>query len=97
MLKYQDVNKIVHSNEKIRELNIDGYWLLQILACFCWALKNIERSVLRQWIRDLSSTRILQFLDVLQLAVSCFEFKSMLFCSSQVTVCAQTHFGKAIN
>nr|CRZ23221.1 Bm4167 [Brugia malayi] len=54
----------------------------QLLACFCWALKNMERSSLRQWIRDLSSHRILQFLDVLQLAVSCFEFRSS-FCPNQ--------------
>ncbi|VDK33915.1 unnamed protein product [Gongylonema pulchrum] len=58
----------------------------QLLACFCWTLKNMERSYLRHWIRDLSPTRISQFLDVLQLAVSCFEFKSSLFCSSQETV-----------
>uniref|UniRef100_A0A158Q851 Dedicator of cytokinesis protein 6 n=1 Tax=Elaeophora elaphi TaxID=1147741 RepID=A0A158Q851_9BILA len=55
----------------------------QLLACFCWTLKNMERSSLRQWIRDLSSNRISQFLDVLQLAVSCFEFRSSLFCPSQ--------------
>ncbi|CAG9532753.1 unnamed protein product [Cercopithifilaria johnstoni] len=57
----------------------------QILACFCWTLKNMERSSLRQWIRDLSSNRISQFLDVLQLAVSCFEFRSSLFCPNQGT------------
>ncbi|VDK84318.1 unnamed protein product, partial [Onchocerca ochengi] len=55
----------------------------QLLACFCWVLKNMERSSLRQWIRDLSSNRISQFLDVLQLAVSCFEFRSSFFCPDQ--------------
>ncbi|KAM3718831.1 Dedicator of cytokinesis protein [Dirofilaria immitis] len=55
----------------------------QLLACFCWTLKNMERSSLRQWIRDLSSNRISQFLDVLQLAVSCFEFRSPFFCATQ--------------
>ncbi|VDO43231.1 unnamed protein product [Onchocerca flexuosa] len=43
----------------------------------------MERSSLRQWIRDLSSNRISQFLDVLQLAVSCFEFRSSFFCPNQ--------------
>ncbi|VDM49940.1 unnamed protein product [Toxocara canis] len=47
----------------------------QLLACFCWAIKNMDRSTLRQWIRELSPNRLLQFLDVLQLAISCFEFK----------------------
>ncbi|VDK44685.1 unnamed protein product [Anisakis simplex] len=47
----------------------------QLLACFCWAIKNMDRSTLRHWIRELSPSRLLQFLDVLQLAVSCFEFK----------------------
>uniref|UniRef100_A0A9J2PJV5 Dedicator of cytokinesis protein 7 n=1 Tax=Ascaris lumbricoides TaxID=6252 RepID=A0A9J2PJV5_ASCLU len=47
----------------------------QLVACLCWAIKNMDRTTLRQWIRELSPSRLLQFLDVLQLAVSCFEFK----------------------
>ncbi|VDM97928.1 unnamed protein product [Thelazia callipaeda] len=56
-----------------------------LLACFCWTLKNMERSCLRQWIRDLSPNRISQFLNVLQLAVSCFEFKSSPIYSRKAT------------
>ncbi|MFH4984123.1 hypothetical protein AB6A40_010832 [Gnathostoma spinigerum] len=36
----------------------------------------MERSLLRNWIRALPPHRLSQFLDVLQLAISCFEFKS---------------------
>jgi hypothetical protein len=48
----------------------------QLLACFCWTLKSIDRHSLRNWLRDLSPTRMQQFIDVLQLCISCFEFKS---------------------
>uniref|UniRef100_A0A914X6L0 Dedicator of cytokinesis protein 7 n=1 Tax=Plectus sambesii TaxID=2011161 RepID=A0A914X6L0_9BILA len=47
----------------------------QLLACFCWTLKNMDRQVLRHWLRDLSPNRVGQFLDVLQLCISCFEYK----------------------
>lgn len=31
--------------------------------------------MLRHWLRDLSPNRVAQFLDVLQLCISCFEYK----------------------
>lgn len=46
-----------------------------LLACFCWVVKNLDRSVLRQWLADLSQLRLTQLLDILQLCVSCFEYK----------------------
>ncbi|KIH56370.1 hypothetical protein ANCDUO_13451 [Ancylostoma duodenale] len=47
----------------------------QLLACFCWVLKNVDGSALRHWVRELPPTRLTQLLNVLQLCVSCFEYK----------------------
>ncbi|VDM56495.1 unnamed protein product, partial [Angiostrongylus costaricensis] len=49
--------------------------VFQLLACFCWVLKNVEGSALRHWVRELSPTRLSQLLNVLHLCVSCFEYK----------------------
>ncbi|KAE9412336.1 hypothetical protein Angca_002951, partial [Angiostrongylus cantonensis] len=48
----------------------------QLLACFCWVLKNVEGSALRHWVRELPPTRLSQLLNVLHLCVSCFEYKA---------------------
>ncbi|TKR95511.1 hypothetical protein L596_009672 [Steinernema carpocapsae] len=48
----------------------------QLLACFCWVLKHLDRTTLRHWMRELSPGRMVQLLDVLQLAISCFEYRS---------------------
>uniref|UniRef100_A0A8L8KVX2 HECT-type E3 ubiquitin transferase n=1 Tax=Heligmosomoides polygyrus TaxID=6339 RepID=A0A8L8KVX2_HELPZ len=59
----------------------DGSWVglptssFQLLACFCWVLKNVETSALRHWVRELPPTRLTQLLNILQLCVSCFEYK----------------------
>ncbi|CAJ0607791.1 unnamed protein product [Cylicocyclus nassatus] len=47
----------------------------QLLACFCWVLKNVDGAALRHWVRELPPTRLTQLLNVLQLCVSCFEYK----------------------
>ncbi|VDO33129.1 unnamed protein product [Haemonchus placei] len=47
----------------------------QLLACFCWVLKNVEGTSLRHWVRELPPTRLSQLLNILQLCVSCFEYK----------------------
>lgn len=47
-----------------------------ILACFCWVNKNIDRPVLFNFLRELPLQRIQQFVDLLQLCVSIFEYKA---------------------
>lgn len=49
----------------------------QLLICCCWVLKHLDQSLLRNWIRELPPSRLTQLLDVLQLCVSCFEYKSV--------------------
>ena len=46
----------------------------QLLICFCWVIKNIDKGTLKHWIRELSPQRVHQFVDLLQLCVSCFEY-----------------------
>ncbi|KAK0422809.1 hypothetical protein QR680_007798 [Steinernema hermaphroditum] len=48
----------------------------QLLACFCWTLKHLDKTTLRHWMRELSPGRMVQLLDVLQLGISCFEYRS---------------------
>ncbi|ETN73561.1 dedicator of cytokinesis [Necator americanus] len=55
--------------------NIDMDYYRLLLACFCWVLKNVDGSALRHWVRELPPTRLTQLLNVLQLSVSCFEYK----------------------
>lgn len=47
----------------------------QLLACFCWVLKNIDQTVLFGFLRELSLQRIQEFVDLLQICVSIFEYK----------------------
>uniref|UniRef100_A0A914Y863 DOCKER domain-containing protein n=1 Tax=Panagrolaimus superbus TaxID=310955 RepID=A0A914Y863_9BILA len=46
----------------------------QLLICFCWVIKNIDKSTLKHWMRELSPQRVHQFVDLLQLCISCFEY-----------------------
>uniref|UniRef100_A0A0N5ALW0 Dedicator of cytokinesis protein 6 n=1 Tax=Syphacia muris TaxID=451379 RepID=A0A0N5ALW0_9BILA len=65
----------------------------QLLACLCWTLKNIDRSAFRQWVRELSSSRLSQFLYVLQLTVSCFEYKYGMPANHCVGFCGNKDVG----
>ncbi|CAM1319326.1 DOCK6 (predicted) [Pycnogonum litorale] len=46
-----------------------------LLACFLWVLKNVEDGVLVDCWLDLSFNRLHQLLEILYIAVSCFEYK----------------------
>ncbi|KAE9549990.1 hypothetical protein FO519_006810, partial [Halicephalobus sp. NKZ332] len=48
----------------------------QILSCFCWVIKNIERNTLKIWLRELPPQKMNQFIDLLQISISCFEHES---------------------
>uniref|UniRef100_A0A7E4ZYH3 C2 DOCK-type domain-containing protein n=1 Tax=Panagrellus redivivus TaxID=6233 RepID=A0A7E4ZYH3_PANRE len=45
----------------------------QLLAAFLWTIRNIDNDTLKHWMRELSPHRVNQFVDLLQLCVSCFE------------------------
>ena len=46
-----------------------------LLACFLWTVKNLERAKFDAWICELPELRLQQLLDILQISVSCFEYK----------------------
>jgi hypothetical protein len=46
-----------------------------LLLCFLWVLKNVEKSVLKQWWTELPHNRLLTLLEVLRITLSCFQYK----------------------
>lgn len=46
-----------------------------LLMCGLWLLKSLEKSALSQWCSELSSRRVLNLLQVLNIATAAFEYK----------------------
>lgn len=46
-----------------------------LLICFLWVLKNVDSELLSLWWNSLSITRLNLLISVLDLCVSCFEYK----------------------
>lgn len=50
-----------------------------LLVCFLWVMKSIDKDLITSWWYTLSITRLDSLLNVLDLCVSCFEYRvSML-------------------
>ena len=50
-----------------------------LLVCFLWVIKSIDKDLITSWWYTLSITRLDSLLNVLDLCVSCFEYRvSML-------------------
>lgn len=43
--------------------------------CVLWVLKNADAALLERWLSELSVQLINRLLDLLHLAISCFEYK----------------------
>ncbi|KAG8238879.1 hypothetical protein J437_LFUL018440, partial [Ladona fulva] len=61
-----------------------------LLMCFLWVIKNIDKNVLKLWWADMPLTRIHQLLEVLNICISCFEYKG----KKAIKRCAQQNFRK---
>ncbi|CAG2165677.1 unnamed protein product, partial [Oppiella nova] len=48
-----------------------------LLICFLWVIKNANQSVLYRYLNEMPFHRIYQFLEVLKICVSCFEYKGL--------------------
>ncbi|XP_046985251.1 dedicator of cytokinesis protein 7 [Schistocerca americana] len=46
-----------------------------LLICFLWVIKNVDKTVLKHWWTELPSQRLHQLLEVLNICISCFEYK----------------------
>ncbi|KAL1463566.1 hypothetical protein WDU94_015306 [Cyamophila willieti] len=58
-----------------RKVNLSMDNTKNILICFLWILKNMDKEILKQWWSEMSVSRLNQLLQVLGLCVSCFEYK----------------------
>ncbi|KAK7862685.1 hypothetical protein R5R35_000927 [Gryllus longicercus] len=58
-----------------------------LLICFLWVIKNVNNNLLKHWWMELSSQRLQQLLEVLNICISCFEYKgkkAIKRCSQQI-------------
>ena len=46
-----------------------------LLICFLWVLKNVDKSILKQWWIELPHNRLHTLLEVLRITLSCFQYK----------------------
>ena len=46
-----------------------------LLACFLWVLKNVERKILNVWLSGASYLKITQLLEAVYLVIANFEYK----------------------
>lgn len=49
-----------------------------LLICFLWVLKNVDKSILRQWWIELPHNRLQTLLEVLRITLSCFQYKVII-------------------
>lgn len=58
-----------------RKAGLNAEVTRNLLACVLWVLKNLDKIMLSQWLSELSTTRLSQFLQVLDVCITCFEYK----------------------
>ncbi|XP_026681191.1 dedicator of cytokinesis protein 7 isoform X2 [Diaphorina citri] len=61
--------------QQTRKVNLSMDNTKNILICFLWILKNMDKDILKQWWAEMPVSRLNQLLQVLGLCVSCFEYK----------------------
>ncbi|KAK3891189.1 hypothetical protein Pcinc_004905 [Petrolisthes cinctipes] len=70
-----DYDVIQGHQQQSRKCPLSSETTRNLLICLLWVLRAADGSSLRHTLADLSHTRLHQLLDVLYIAVSCFEFK----------------------
>nr|XP_018911108.1 PREDICTED: dedicator of cytokinesis protein 7 [Bemisia tabaci] len=60
---------------KVRKNNLSHETMRNILICFLWVIKNMDREIMFQWWRNLPSSQLKQLLEVLDTCISYFEYK----------------------
>lgn len=58
-----------------RKYGLNAEVTRHLLICVLWILKNLHPNALNQWLNELSTTRLIQFLQVLDVCITCFEYK----------------------
>lgn len=58
-----------------------------LLVCFLWVMKSIDKDLMTSWWYTLSITRLDSLLNVLDLCVSCFEYRVSFVYNCRIMVC----------
>ncbi|KAG8222990.1 hypothetical protein J437_LFUL002713 [Ladona fulva] len=77
------------SQKQPRKSSLSSETSRNLLICFLWVIKNVDKNVLKLWWAELPLTRIHQLLEVLNICISCFEYKG-----KKTIKRAQQNFGK---
>lgn len=48
----------------------------QLLSFLLWIIKNNDKKILKNWLKELTTEKFEQFIDLLQLCISCFEYEN---------------------
>ena len=64
-----------HSLFQIRKCQLNAEDTRNLLMCFTWVLKNVDKSVLRQWWTDMPINRLNCILEIIYFAISNFEYR----------------------
>ncbi|XP_042203401.1 dedicator of cytokinesis protein 7-like isoform X8 [Homarus americanus] len=67
-------------NQQPRKCPLSSETTRNLLICLLWILRNADEITLRHTLSELPYTRLHQLLDVLYIAVSCFEYKGCGYC-----------------
>ncbi|XP_069991563.1 dedicator of cytokinesis protein 7 isoform X5 [Penaeus vannamei] len=66
---------VIQGQQQPRKCPLSSETTRNMLICLLWVLSNADEVTLRHTLSDLSHTRLHQLLDVLYIAVSCFQYK----------------------
>ncbi|XP_069184985.1 dedicator of cytokinesis protein 7 isoform X10 [Procambarus clarkii] len=67
-------------NQQPRKCPLSSETTRNLLICLLWVLRNADETTLRHTLSELPHNRLHQLLDVLYIAVSCFEYKGKKIC-----------------
>ncbi|XP_063863721.1 dedicator of cytokinesis protein 7-like isoform X4 [Scylla paramamosain] len=66
---------VIHGQQQPRKCPLSSETTRNLLICLLWVLRNADETSLRHTLSELPHNRLHQLLDVLYIAVSCFEYK----------------------
>ncbi|XP_065206218.1 dedicator of cytokinesis protein 7 [Planococcus citri] len=58
-----------------RKCTLSNETTQNLLICFLWVIKNMAKEMLRKWWTEWSTQRLLQMLEMLNICISCFEYR----------------------
>ncbi|XKL65388.1 hypothetical protein PGB90_008808 [Kerria lacca] len=64
-----------------------------LLISFLWVIKNMDKEMLRKWSSEWSTHRLLQLLEMLNICISCFEYRGKKIMKSA----SQQQFNKTMD